>query len=123
VGTRFSTLPDRPWAFCTMRTGSFPGLNCGRGVPRSWNSRAIPLPTLWACNGITLPLPFTQIYVHTTLYFSPCVHLRPAACLLLVCLVSRCVLIPSHFLLTLATALSGFVRLWYSAANLAGWVG
>ena len=24
-------------------------------VPRSWKSRAIPLPTLWACNGITLP--------------------------------------------------------------------
>ena len=37
---------------CTMGTGSFPGLNSGRGVrltphllaPRSWKSRAIPLP-------------------------------------------------------------------------------
>ena len=37
-------------------TGSFPGVKCGRGVlltthpllvPRSWKSRAIPLPTLW----------------------------------------------------------------------------
>jgi hypothetical protein len=26
--------------------GLSPGLKCGRGVPRSWNSRAIPLPTL-----------------------------------------------------------------------------
>ena len=40
-----------------MRTGSFPGVKCGQGVlltthallvPRSWKSRAIPLPTLWA---------------------------------------------------------------------------
>ena len=38
---------------CTMGTGSFPGVRCGRGVtltthpllaPRSWKSRAIPLP-------------------------------------------------------------------------------
>ena len=38
-----------------MGTGSFPGVKCGRGVlltthpllvPRSWKSRAIPLPTL-----------------------------------------------------------------------------
>jgi len=37
-----------------MGTGSFPGVKCGRNVlltthpllvPRSWNSRAIPLPT------------------------------------------------------------------------------
>ena len=47
-------------ASCTMGTGSFPGLKCGRGVlltthpllvPRSWKSRAIPLPTLWATPG------------------------------------------------------------------------
>ena len=40
-----------------MSTGSFPRVKCGRGmllttqpllVPRSWKSRAIPLPTLWA---------------------------------------------------------------------------
>ena len=49
-------------ASCKMGTGSFPGVNCGRGVlltthplpvPRSRKSRAITLPTLWAtqaCN-------------------------------------------------------------------------
>jgi len=40
-----------------MGTGSFQGIKCGRGVllttypllvPRSWRSRAIPLPNLWA---------------------------------------------------------------------------
>ena len=44
-----------------MSTGSFPGVKCGRGVlltthpflvPRSWKSRAIPLPTLWAKPGL-----------------------------------------------------------------------
>ena len=43
-----------------MGTGSFPGVKYGRGVlltthpllvPRSWKSRAIPLPTLWATTG------------------------------------------------------------------------
>ena len=38
-----------------------PGVKCGRGVlltthpllvPRSWKSRAIPLPTLWATSGL-----------------------------------------------------------------------
>ena len=46
---------------CKMDIGSFPGVKCGRGVlltthhlpvPRSWNSRAIPLPTLWATPGL-----------------------------------------------------------------------
>ena len=46
---------------CTWRTGSFPGVKCGRGVLltthpllvlRSWKSRAIPLPTLWATPGL-----------------------------------------------------------------------
>ena len=57
--------PSRPalWAHpdsCTMGTGSFPGVKCGRGVlltllmPRSWKSRVIPGPRR-ACNGITLP--------------------------------------------------------------------
>ena len=54
---RFSARPDRPWgahpASCTLGTGSFPGVKCGRGVlltthpllaPRSWKSGAIPLP-------------------------------------------------------------------------------
>ena len=48
-------------AFCKTGTGSFPGVKCGRGVllttrpllvPRSWKSRAIPLPTLWATPGL-----------------------------------------------------------------------
>ena len=46
---------------CKMDTGSLPGVKCGRGVlltthpllvPRSWKSRAIPLPTLWATPGL-----------------------------------------------------------------------
>ena len=48
-------------ASCKMGTVSFPGVKCGRGVllnthpllvPRSWKSRAIPLPTLWATPGL-----------------------------------------------------------------------
>ena len=55
------TGPGAHSAFCKMGTGSFPGLNCGRGVlltthpllvPRSWKSRAVPLPTLWATPGL-----------------------------------------------------------------------
>ena len=54
-GDIFRTCPDRPWdqpASCTMRTGSFSGVKCGRGVtltphsllvPWSWKGRAIPL--------------------------------------------------------------------------------
>jgi len=50
------TQPPVKWG-----TGSFPGVKCGRGVlptthpllvPRSWKSRAIPLPTLWATPGL-----------------------------------------------------------------------
>ena len=51
--------PSRPAhpASCKMGTGSFSGVKCGRGVlltthpllvPRSWKSRAIPVPTLCA---------------------------------------------------------------------------
>jgi hypothetical protein len=70
VEARFSapvqTAPGAHPAFCTMGTASFPGVKCGRSVllttnpllvPRSWKSRAIPLPSLWphrACNGVTL---------------------------------------------------------------------
>ena len=48
-------------ASCKMGTWSFPGLNCGRGVPltshpllvsRLWKNRAIALPTLWAKPGL-----------------------------------------------------------------------
>ena len=59
-GRDFPHVQTGPWAHpasCTMDTGSFPGVKCGRGVLltthpllvlRSWKSRAIPLPTLWA---------------------------------------------------------------------------
>ena len=55
------TGPGAHPAPCKMGTGSFPEVKCGRGllltthpllVPRSWNSRAIPLPTLWATPGL-----------------------------------------------------------------------
>jgi len=57
----FQTGPGAHPASCKMGTGSFPGVKCGRGVlltthsflvPRSWKSRAIPLPTLWATPGL-----------------------------------------------------------------------
>ena len=47
--------PSRP-ALGSNHPGSFPGIKCGRDVlltthpllvPRSWKSRAIPLPVLW----------------------------------------------------------------------------
>ena len=50
------TQPSVKWT-----PGSFPGVKCGRGmlltthpllVTRSWNSRAIPIPTLWATPGL-----------------------------------------------------------------------
>ena len=55
------TGPGAHPAFYKMGTGSFPGVKCGRGVlltthpllvPRSWKSRAISLPTLWATPGL-----------------------------------------------------------------------
>ena len=55
------TGPGAHPASCKVGTGSFPGVKCGRGVllathpllvPRSWKSRAIPLPTLWATPGL-----------------------------------------------------------------------
>jgi len=63
-GEIFSPVQTGPGAHpasCTMGTGSFPVVKCGRGVlltthhllvPRSWKSRAIPLPTLWATPGL-----------------------------------------------------------------------
>ena len=62
-GRDFSPVQTGPGAHpasCTMGTGSFPGVNYGWGVlltthpllvPRSWKSRAILLPTLWATTG------------------------------------------------------------------------
>ena len=55
------TGPGAYPASCTMGTGSFLGVKCGRGVLltthsllvlQSWKSRAIPLPTLWATPGL-----------------------------------------------------------------------
>ena len=55
------TGPGAHLACCKMGTGSFPRVKCGRSVlltthrilvPRSWKSRAIPLPTLWATPGL-----------------------------------------------------------------------
>ena len=55
------TGPGANPASCKMGTGSFPEVKCGQGVlltthpllvPRSWKSRAIPLPTLWATPGL-----------------------------------------------------------------------
>ena len=62
-GSRFSAVQTGPGAHpvsCTMGTGSFLGVKYGRGlllttqpllVPRSWKSRAIPLPTLFTTIG------------------------------------------------------------------------
>jgi hypothetical protein len=68
------TGPGAHPAFCTISTGSFPEVKCGRGVLltthpllalRSWKSRAILLPPPLghnrACNGVTLPFYITPI--------------------------------------------------------------
>ena len=55
------TGPGNHPASCTMGTGSFPGVKCSQAmllathpllVPRSWKSRALPLPALWATPGL-----------------------------------------------------------------------
>jgi len=55
------TGPGAHPASCKMGNGPFPVVKYGRGVlltthpllvPRSWKSRAIPLPTLWATPGL-----------------------------------------------------------------------
>jgi len=66
-GRNFPPVQTGPGAHPASRkigTGSFPRVMCGRGVllsthpllvQRSWKSRAIPLPNLWACNVMNLP--------------------------------------------------------------------
>ena len=73
-GGDFSPVQTGPGAHpasCKMGTGSFPKVKCSRGVlltthpllaPRSWKSRAIPLPTLWATNGVTLPFTYCPVF-------------------------------------------------------------
>jgi len=63
-GRDFPSVQTGPGALpasCTVGTGSFPGVKCGQGVtltahpllvPRSWRTRAIPLPTLGAKPGL-----------------------------------------------------------------------
>ena len=68
------TCPGAHPASCKISTGCFPGVKYGLGmvltthpflVPRSWKSRAIPLPTLWATpRPVTWTLTF---YLHLLL--------------------------------------------------------
>ena len=77
VGRNFPPVQTGPGAHpasCTMGTGSFPGVKYGRGVlltthpllvPRSWKSRAIPLPTLWATKRpVTRTLYLTYLFAN-----------------------------------------------------------
>jgi hypothetical protein len=86
VGARFSApVQTGPGAHPASCTGSFPGVKCGRVVlltthpllaPRSWKSRAIPLPPLdhnRACNRVTLPF-YMYIYTYARR------HARPGSC-------------------------------------------
>jgi len=66
------TGPGAHPASCKVDTGSFPGVNCGRGVlltthpllvPRSWKSRAIPLPILWVTGPVTGILYLFYLYL------------------------------------------------------------
>ena len=82
------TGPGAHTASCTMGAGSFPRLKYGRGVlltthpvlvPRSWKSRVIPLPTLWATTGPVTGTLYLYILVSSinTLWrvvCSPCIQ-------------------------------------------------
>ena len=72
------TGPGAHPASCTMGTGYFPGVKCSRGVPltthpllvpQSWKSKAIPLPILWASNGITVPFLYIYIFLGGVSFF------------------------------------------------------
>ena len=87
-GARFSapvqTGPRAHPASCTMGTGSFPGVRCGRGValtahphlaPRlKKKSRAVLLLPLWtfvACSRVNFTFTFTQVrYLPTPVFFN-----------------------------------------------------
>ena len=80
-GTHFTgdwTGPEAYPASCKMGTGSFLEVKCGRDVlltthpllvPRSWKSRAIPLPTLWATSGLYRDHFFIFTSFVITIYF------------------------------------------------------
>ena len=86
-GEKFSPVHTGPGAHpasCIMGTGSFPGVKCGLGVlltthpllvPRSWKSRAIPLPTLWATPVLERGhFTFTFIYIYIYIYLHSTSH-------------------------------------------------
>jgi hypothetical protein len=79
-GAKFSAPvqngPGAHPAFCTMGTGSFPGVKSGRAVtltphpllePWSWKSKAIPLLPLWAVRPVQSLSACTR--VHFTFFF------------------------------------------------------
>ena len=91
MGARLSapvqTGPVAYPASCTKGTESFPGVKYGRGVLltthpllvlRSWKSRAIPLPTLWATSRPvtgTLYL-YLYLYIYIYIYIKPYIKLH-----------------------------------------------
>ena len=83
-GARFSapvqTSPVAHPASCTVGTGSFPGVNCGRGVtltphtllvPWSRKSRAMPLIPLWAVRPVQSLSACTRVHFTLYLYENP----------------------------------------------------
>jgi len=83
VEARFSapvqTGPGAHPASCTMGTGSFPGVKCGRGVlltphpllvPWSRKSRAIPLLPLWAVRPVQSLSACTRVHFSFTFTFT-----------------------------------------------------
>ena len=88
------TGPGADPASCTMGTGSFPGVNSGRGVKLTphrllvqWSrkSRAMPLFLLWAVHlckvsvpvqGCTLPLPIPLLPLWTVYLYRPSVPVQ-----------------------------------------------
>jgi hypothetical protein len=83
----FRTCPDRSWgppSFCTMGTGSFPGVKSGRGVtltphpllvPWSRNGRAIPLLPVWAVWPIQSLSVCTRVHFIFTFTFTRDIYL------------------------------------------------
>ena len=81
VGRDFPPIQTGPGAHpasCAMGTGSFPGVKYSWGVlltthpllvPRSWKSRAIPLPTLWATTGPVTGTIYTSMFIFFSYLF------------------------------------------------------